>query len=323
MWDRFPRRAWTLVELLAVIAIVGVLVALLLPAVQSARESARRAQCSNNLKQIGLSLHHYHDALKTLPSSVIWGYTTHGPMGPTWVALVLPYLEDTSLRKMVDKNHGFGGAAGNNIPVMKRRLAPMLCPSDLEQPNVNPMVHTPEGVYAKGNYGANTGIGAMQPGADPLCRACAIPRKPGLFMNNSGTRFKRIRDGLTHTVAIAELLQGPAAASGSGAGWQGTLHYWEGPMYQHDRTPNTIIADEYRNNWCGPPRTYAPCIGVYRTHNDARLILSSRSRHAGGVQTVFADGSVHFVTDTISEAVWQSLGQPDDGQMIDLSGFDS
>ena len=69
------------------------------------------------------------------------------------------------------------------------------------------MAHTPEGVYAKGNYGANTGIGPMQPGPDPLCKSCAIPRKPGLFTNNSGIRMSKIRDGTSHTVAVSEMLK--------------------------------------------------------------------------------------------------------------------
>ncbi len=311
------RRGFTLVELLVVIAIIGILIALLLPAVQAAREAGRRSQCYNNLKQIGFGVQLYHDTSRCFPSGVIWGFGPYGPMGSTWVALTLPFIEEKNVAAQIDKSEGFGGAAGNNVPVMHQRLSYMQCPSDETQTNTNPMPGTPDGVYAKGNYGANNGVGPMQPGPDPTCSACAIPRKLGIFMTNSHTRISQIQDGTTYTIAVSELLQGPSTGGGSGGGWQGVMQYWEGPLYQHDRTPNTSTADEFRFGWCGTPRPFAPCTEVYNDHTDTRLILSARSRHAGGVQAVFADGSVSFVRDEVDLTIWQLLAQPNDGQKIE------
>jgi prepilin-type N-terminal cleavage/methylation domain-containing protein len=312
---------FTLVELLVVIAIIGVLVALLLPAVQAAREAARRMQCGTNLKQLGLAMHNYHDAHRSLPSGVIWEPSWPlGPMGSTWITLILPYIEQGTLADGVVKNQGFGGATGGNVPIVREKLPFMLCSTDVESKNVNPMPAYPDGVYAKGNYGANNGVGPMQPGGDPLCRACPIPRLPGLFMNNSKTRLAKIPDGTSHTVAVAELLKGPDTGGSVGGGWQGVMHYWEGPLYQHDRTPNTSVADELRTGWCGTDRPFAPCIETYNPY-DEKLILSSRSAHAGGVHVGFADGSVHWIADEIPLTVWQNLGRPDDGNVIAASDF--
>ena len=237
--------SFTLVELLVVIAIIGILVAMLLPAVQSAREAARRILCTNNVKQIALALYNYHDSHNQFPPGVVWeNGASYGPMCATWIGQILPYIEQHAAYDLAKFEYGNGGGPTNpyNIPYMKIKLPPMLCPSDPDQPNSN------AGVYAKGNYAGNSGIGPQQPGGDPLCRGCNPPRTPGVFMPNSRTRIRDLHDGTSKTVLVAELLKGP----GTG-GWQGVMHYWEGPLYQHDRTPNTSVADEFRNNWCAAP----------------------------------------------------------------------
>jgi prepilin-type N-terminal cleavage/methylation domain-containing protein len=307
-------RGFTLVELLVVIAIIGILVAMLLPAVQSAREAARRMQCSNNLKQIGLALHNYHQAHGQFPPGVVWDPASGsgGPMMATWVGLILPYFEQQNLANIAryDKPNGGGPTNAWNPPYMGVSLPVMLCPSDSQQPD------TDQGTYAKGNYAGNNGVGPMQPTSDPLCTGCSIARKPGIFMNNSRTRIDDIRDGSTNTIIISELLKGP-----TDKGWQGVMHYWEGPLYQHDRTPNSSAADEFRNNWCGPTRDIAPCTGTYNNHTDTKLILSARSTHVGGVLTVFGDGSVHFISNNIVLTTWQNLSIPSDGNVIDGSSL--
>src|SRR5690606_38784464 len=98
------------------------------------------------------------------------------------------------------------------------------------------------------------------------------------------------------------------------------MHYPEGILYTHDRTPNTSSADEVRYGWCGDYRDFAPCQGTFSAW-DMKLILSSRSAHPGGVHCAFADGSVHFVGDDIPLTIWQNLGLPDDGQVFDLGSL--
>jgi prepilin-type N-terminal cleavage/methylation domain-containing protein len=312
---RQERAGFTLVELLVVIAIIGILVAMLLPAVQSAREAARRMQCSNNLKQVGLALHNYHTAHNQFPPGVVWDpawASGGGPMMATWVGQILPQIEQTAVFELAqfDKPNGGGMTNAWNPPYMGVSLPVMICPSDTKQPDTN------SGAYAKGNYAGNNGTGPMQPTADPNCTGCAVARKPGVFMNNSTTSVDTIRDGSTNTILVSEVLQGPGDN-----GWQGVMHYWEGPMYQHERTPNTSTPDELRNNWCGPPRDFAPCTGTYNNHTDTRLILSARSMHPGGILSLFGDGSVHFISESIALDIWRNLGIPNDGNVIDASAF--
>src|SRR5688572_27028117 len=131
---RKTREGFTLVELLVVIAIIGVLVALLLPAVQSAREAARRMQCQNNLKQFGLALHNYHDANMAFPPSSVWKQEAHiaelnsSNLGPNWIIMILPYMEQQSLFDSFDFN--FAIPAKENAVPRSTRLAVTLCPSD-------------------------------------------------------------------------------------------------------------------------------------------------------------------------------------------------
>ena len=306
------RRAFTLVELLVVIAIIGILVAMLLPAVQSAREAARRMQCSNNLRQVVLALHNYHVNHQQFPIGVVWvpdRIGTHGPMFATWIGQLLPFLEQEAVYNLANFSQPNGSGPGNpwNIPYMKVRIATMQCPSDAVQVRAN------NDVYAKGNYAGNNGLGPMQFTASPTCADCTIPRKPGIFMNNSCTRISNLRDGTSCTVLVSELLQGQGDL-----GFQGVMHYWEGCLYQHDRTPNTSVADEMRMNFCGEPRTFAPCIGVFAPYSTQQY-LSARSLHPGGVNSGFGDGSVKFVHDSIDMTLWQNLGTPADGQIVDLT----
>lgn len=228
----------------------------------------------------------------------------------TWIGLMLPHIEQQSLHDLAkfDKPNGGGPTNPWNPPYMGVSINIMLCPSDVPQPD------TDLGTYAKGNYAGNNGVGPMQPSSDPACTGCPVTRKPGIFMNNSTTRIDDIRDGASSTVIVGELLKGP-----TDRGWQGVMHYWEGPMYQHDRTPNTSTPDELRHNWCGPPREFAPCTGAYNHHGDTKLILSARSMHQGGVFVVYGDNSVHFISDTIDLTTWQNLAIPNDGQVIDAA----
>jgi prepilin-type N-terminal cleavage/methylation domain-containing protein/prepilin-type processing-associated H-X9-DG protein len=316
-----PKAAgFTLVELLVVIAIIAVLIGLLLPAVQSAREAARRSACSNNLKQIGLALHNYHSSFNVFPPGVewseIWPPAVGGYNGPTWIAKILPYLDEKSLADRYNKNFGFGSGSGPNMVIASQQLPAFLCPSDEQQPNTNVNGPYPNGAYAKGNYAGNNGVGPMQDANnDPMCSGCPVPRRPGIFMHDSRTSIAKITDGTSKTAMVGELLKGPGRNGGQ-EGWQGVMHYPEGCMYQHDRAPNTSVPDDLRTGWCGTPRPFAPCTEAY-SPGATRLILSARSRHPGGAHVGMADGAVRFADDSISLSTWRNLGIINDGQALE------
>ena len=212
------RRGFTLVELLVVMAILGTLVALLLPAVQAAREAARRSQCMNNMKQFGIAIHSYHDAKKKLPSSV-------RPFAASTIragafVLMLPYLERSDLYDQYDFNVTWSHP--NNLPISSTRIATYECPSS---PSVGGKDHNPDGVtpgttwtpiVANGDYGASVGV---HPGLVAIGQALnpvvpvqgsfslsSTPDKPtnGFLPKNSALNFGHVTDGLSNTIAVIE-----------------------------------------------------------------------------------------------------------------------
>jgi len=284
-------RGFTLVELLVVIAIIGVLVALLLPAVQAAREAARRMQCSNNSRQIALALHGFHGINRSFPV----GYRdTEWP----WVPFIFPYVEQQTLFELID----FEAHIGNPTPEQERvtgaQIENFLCPTD---PNTATRFLIPNTQHSFGriSYAGNFGQGQME----------AEDRVPGIFGESKGASFRDIYDGSSNTLLLGELLIG-------GVGTIRAVHsYDEGPAFMQDYTPNDPTPDLVR--WCDPldaNRGPAPCApgpggggGILGSQFDM-VLHTSRSLHPGGVMVAIADGSVRFVSDSISLQVWQGLG---------------
>ena len=291
---KYRRRAFTLIELLVVIAIIAVLIALLLPAVQQAREAARRTQCKNNLKQIGLAQHNYHDTFSTFPPGAIQAFPPGNSQNEaTWVSMTLPGIDQAPLYNRANWSSCFGCtvAPGNpSYEIVSPVITSMVCPSDVD-------VSLALGIYRRGNYAANSGIGPLHSVSDPKDPT----RTPGPFTMNSRTRMADFTDGTTNTVIVAELLKVP------GDDFRGVMHYPEGALYQHDQTPNTSIPDQFRTSLC-VSITRAPCTGVYSAWNNRAIILSARSQHVGGVQVLLADGSVRFISNNIHRPTWQALG---------------
>ncbi|MDY0166390.1 MAG: DUF1559 domain-containing protein [Thermoguttaceae bacterium] len=324
------RRRWgfTLVELLVVIAIIGILIALLLPAVQAAREAARRLQCSNNVKQIGLACHNYHSTWNCLPM----GY---GPLGRPggggygggtgdgiewpWCVRLFPYLEQQSLYDDIDWGINPGGTDPRLFHITGAQISGFHCPSD---PNTeNPFNHdrtctSLDKEHGRVSYAGNLGIGPQEGPIIPATSYAA--RQPhqrirGVFSYNWGIRFEHISDGTSNTALTGEL------KVGIGCTMRGVHSYDEGPVYMHDYTPNDPTPDKIR--WCGTEDQAsldAPCIKITQQNME---VHTSRSFHPGGVTLGLCDGSVRFVSETISLGVWQAIATPDGGEVIDAADF--
>lgn len=305
---RSIRGGFTLVELLVVIAIIAVLIGLLLPAVQSAREAARRSSCGNKLRQTALAMLLYNDGMKALPP----GRGPYGCCWGTWAMLVLPYFEEATI---AEKYVNWGGndstegghryAGGPNLDVTRVRFDILTCPSD--RPNA-PFSGITSHNYAvnHGNtdYGQGTVAGVAFRGA-PFGQAASVstPKK--------GRTFTDITDGTSSTLLVGEVLQG----SGSdlrGFIWWGDAAGFSAFLGPNSQTPDRIYTASYCQN---DPLRNLPC--AVSSSTDPTM-FAARSRHPGGVQAAMADGATRFVTDSIDIATWRALSTTQGAEAITL-----
>ncbi|MCG8451037.1 MAG: DUF1559 domain-containing protein [Pirellulales bacterium] len=298
-------RGFTLVELLVVIAIIGVLIALLLPAIQAAREAARRSQCLNNLKQLGLALQMHHDTYRYLPVEPDGpdgeGFKIGGAAGNEQSMVMyqmMPFLEQSNLFKLYDPKAKITEPA--NYPVLQADVSTLRCPS-----SESFFMRCGDGTcYSwggdrKGSYGVNFGYGTLGEVVNNDARR-------GPWYMGAKINYRRITDGLSNTMAHMEMLQVPSEQSdpqdrrariwvrNSGA-------YQLSTAYQPNSSQPDIAKCDPENN------EIAPCNRISGNGwYEPQTILGSRSAHPGGVQVSFCDGSASFVADGVESDVWRS-----------------
>jgi prepilin-type N-terminal cleavage/methylation domain-containing protein/prepilin-type processing-associated H-X9-DG protein len=348
MRTRVHRSGFTLIELLVVIAIIGVLMALLLSAVQAAREAARRMQCTNNLKQIGIALHGYHDVHNSLPPGRIAsrncprGFQT-GCQNTPWFTQLLPQLEQQSLYDALNFELGAEGplmplplGIFANATVGSTKLGLFQCPSDYENQFQVPTSFLggllSGSILTKGNYAGswgNTYWGQDQPNPGLLLRD-SLTGAPGRFLpsafGHQSVNVPKVRDGLSNTVFVAEVTQGTLNDT-RGLIWTVVMG---GSCFSTRFTPNKFRdyfglendADRVRLAiFCdNQPGDGLPCVAAADSIG-LRSFAGSKSRHPGGVNVLLGDGSARFVKDSISHPVWIGLNSIQSGELISADQF--
>ena len=293
---------FTLVELLVVIAIIGVLVALLLPAVQSARESARRMDCSNRLRQLGLSLQNHHDAVGHLPIPP-WNTPDLGSIPVTFQ--LLPYIEELNLSGLFDPTLSFN----ENQLVRETHLEAFQCPSDesVQFPLASADAGGDRGGDYKGNYGLNWGQGDWgQTSSRRTLNAAGLPPEVGPFerrQKNAGTQFRQITDGLSNTMLMLEMIQAPTTATSNEIDRRGRLWkaYAGSNQISTQTGPNSSERDLIQQ-CVDRPDDNLPCSTSVAWLSQR---MASRSRHPGGVNVVMCDVSVQYVSEDVDLWAWQ------------------
>lgn len=330
-------RGFTLIELLVVIAIIAILIALLLPAVQQAREAARRTQCKNNLKQLGLAMHNYHDVYNAFPPGAVHSSVPRGnggtSFGPSFYAMLLPYVERSTMYQQMEfsgrspgyVNEGGSPAATNNLAVVNAAGAMnwMRCPSSImpeRQPNRDPFAH-----YA--------GVGGC---ADPQTftetriyddGGLGLISGGGMAVANKPIKIRDVTDGTTNTIHLGEMsgrIERLVAGTYSWPSPSGTVHGWmmgtrnagvppnlDTGTSQGDQRCFNMVTIRYSPNQAPFANQLFPGMGSNQGANNP---LSSE--HTGGVQVSLGDGSVRFLSENINLETLKRLATRDDGKTV-------
>ena len=308
------RPAFTLIELLVVIAIIAILIALLVPAVQKVREAAARTQCTNNLKQIGLSMHNFESSIKSFPVGCLSAPYSAGTTASNATALVqlLPYLEQANLFNKADLNQSMQAAA-NEPSVTTQEVGLFLCPSDSQTGRI---VN-----YGRCNYLASIGADARAGNTDGTTGG-AFNRPAGSTTPGAAKGFKiaHFLDGTSNTSAFSEVKRGPCSGTtpaelmvyqvasitsnttptGCNATTASSFSYAGGEYFR-----GSVMWTAFYNHTTTPNDTATfSCV-------DSSLLnghMPARSFHSGGVNVLFCDGTVRFISNSIAIATWRAIG---------------
>ena len=302
------RRSFTLIELLVVIAIIAVLIALLLPAVQQAREAARRTQCRNNMHQLCLALHNYHDTHGVFPPSHILAPSPmpHWREGQaTWMCLILPFVDEVAVYNAFNFDHLVGGEYDHtnvcNRTSARQVLQQYLCPSQWEAPRLirnSGCPSTSANAVAPTSYACNIGIlGPNRAWIRTYTTAETNPARVGPMTENSRVRIAWIRDGTSNTMLVAERKYACASTTSSYA-----RNVWSSmgrtcPLAHANvsiNTPDGIVASTYAHSQMG-----------------------IRSDHEGGAFVGFADGAVKFLSENMDITTQQALSTINGNEVVD------
>jgi prepilin-type N-terminal cleavage/methylation domain-containing protein/prepilin-type processing-associated H-X9-DG protein len=310
------RSAFTLIELLVVIAIIAILIGLLLPAVQKVREAANRLKCGNNLKQITLALHNYHDSYGQFPTG--WDFAT------SWGVLTksLPYLEQDNVYRLIDFTKPLSDPA--NAPVLPIQIPLFRCPSDSD----NPM----PSLGAATNYMGNNGSIPIFVIARGL-NATNPPPNGVFYTESKNINFASVRDGTSTTAFFSERVLGD--------GNLGLVSPLEDVFNGPNAAPGRPATADEAYTWCqsvdvtNPANQFPIFMGAPWAHGQhcyqhvsppnarscgwlpsLRATMAATSRHPGGVNVAFTDGSLRFVNNTIDLTIWRALGSRNGGEAI-------
>ena len=303
---RRPRRAFTLIELLVVIAIIAILIALLVPAVQKVREAAARSQCTNNMKQIGLALHGYHDTYKVLPSGDFHGNGTK-PAGWCWIPKIFPYVDQGPAASQLDFTvHSW---QGNNPAVLKNRFPLFTCPAnpvgDVARSEERPAYATPQPAspwnlgqadYASciGDYMNASGVGAS-PAYGNVGYGSNGEVRGVIGRWGWAAKYALIPDGLSNTFFVGECVGVFCIDQNLTSQSYGTtahpINYMNNSLFQNPPTESNPRWDES---------------------------IGFRSYHPGGANFLLGDGTVHYITENIDMAVYRALASRDGAEAVSL-----
>lgn len=302
------RSAFTLIELLVVIAIIAILIGLLLPAVQKVRASAARSKCSNNMKQVALALHLYHDSHGNLPHGTYneFASTDINPYGKynrrCWAHDILPFIEQDPLyRKFDTYMEGGGGALGFSDRASV--ISTYVCPADPNGPKTETFSDRANQSFS-GNLVVNASSGYFTDTGTAISRSL-----DGMLFALSKVKLTQVRDGTSNTALVSEtVLVKDTTGHDIRGRYYNPAH--TGAAFSTRLPPNTATPDVFE--WCGSDTpSYAPC-----TWNVQYMFLLPRSLHTGGVNLATADGAVRFVSNGVTPSAFQAAGSRDGDEPV-------